>query len=49
MEADTEEEVEKVKNFKTNFGWKPMTQETANMMFYTIMGYADWNFNTMKA
>ena len=49
MEADTEEEIEKVKNFKTNFGWKPMTQETANMMFYTIMGYADWNFNTMKA
>ena len=48
-EADAEEEVEKVKNFKTNFGWKPMTQETANMMFYTIMGYADWNFNTMKA
>ena len=48
-EADAEEEVDKVKNFKTNFGWKPMTQETANMMFYTIMGYADWNFNTMKA
>ena len=48
-EADTEDEVDKVKNFKTNFGWKPMTQETANMMFYTIMGYADWNFNTMKA
>ena len=48
-EADAEEEVDKVKNFKTNFGWKPMTQETANRMFYTIMGYADWNFNTMKA
>ena len=48
-EADAEDDVDKVKNFKTNFGWKPMTQETANMMFYTIMGYADWNFNTMKA
>jgi hypothetical protein len=48
-EADAEEEVEKVKNFQTSFGWKPLTQDTADRMFYTIMGYADWNFNKLKA
>ena len=48
-EADAVEEVEKVKNFQTSFGWKPLTQETANRMFYTIMGYADWNYNKLKA
>ena len=38
----------KVRNVLTNHGWYAMTQESALMMFFKVMGFANWEFNVMK-
>lgn len=48
-EADpNKEQTSKVRNIYTNHGWYAMTQESAQMMFFKVMGFSNWEFSEMK-
>jgi len=42
------QQTSKVRNIYTNHGWYAMTQESAQMMFYKVMEFSNWEFSVMK-